>query len=114
MINECLVVKNLLMNVTKTNEHSNVATFVYACPSTVVWEKFMVRNIREKKIRGKKFSCMQAIDEKFLTPNISYMHILTCSLLLRRSSTCKGWTHVLKLLYLFVVKNVRAFNFRRS
>ena len=47
---------------------------------TVVWEKFMVRNIREKKIRGKKFSSMQAIDENFLTPNISYMHILTCTL----------------------------------
>ena len=48
--------------------------------TTVVWEKFMVRNIREKKIRGKKFSSMQAIDENFLTPNISYMHILTCTL----------------------------------
>ena len=48
--------------------------------NTVVWEKFMVRNIREKKIRGKKFSSMQAIDENFLTPNISYMHILTCTL----------------------------------
>ena len=47
---------------------------------TVVWEKFTVRNIREKKIRGKKFSSMQAIDENFLTPNISYMHILTCTL----------------------------------
>ena len=47
---------------------------------TVVWEKFMVRNIREKKIRGKKFSSMQAIDENFLTPNNSYMHILTCTL----------------------------------
>ena len=32
---------------------------------TVVWEKFMVRNIREKKIRGKKFSSMQAIYEIF-------------------------------------------------
>ena len=40
----------------------------------------MVRNICEKKIRGKKFSSMQAIDENFLTPNISYMHILTCTL----------------------------------
>ena len=29
-INECLVAKNLLMNVTKTNEHLNVATFVRA------------------------------------------------------------------------------------
>ena len=29
-INECLVAKNLLTNVTKTNEHSNVATFVRA------------------------------------------------------------------------------------
>ena len=68
-------------------------TLLFDMPSsvvcTVVWEKFMVRNIREKKIRGKKFSSMQAIDENFLTPNISYM-------LLRRSSTCKGWTHVLK------------------
>ena len=44
---------------------------------TVVWEKFMVRNIREKKIRGKKFSSMQAIDENFLTPNI----IVTCTYL---------------------------------
>ena len=52
----------------------------YGITITVVWEKFMVRNIREKKIRGKKISSMQAIDEKFLTPNISYMHILTCTL----------------------------------
>ena len=37
----------------------------------------MVRNIREKKIRRKKFL---SIDEIFLTPNISYMHILTCKL----------------------------------
>ena len=29
-INECLVAKNLLMNVTKTNEHLNVTTFVHA------------------------------------------------------------------------------------
>ena len=29
-INECLVAKNLLTNVTKTNEPSNVATFVRA------------------------------------------------------------------------------------
>ena len=29
----------------------------------------MVRNIREKKIRGKKFSSMQAIDENFNTEN---------------------------------------------
>ena len=29
-INECLVAKDLLTNVTKTNEHSNVATFVHA------------------------------------------------------------------------------------
>ena len=29
-INECLVAKNLLANVIKTNEHSNVATFVRA------------------------------------------------------------------------------------
>ena len=28
-------------------------------------------NIREKKIRGKKFSSKQATDENFLTPNIS-------------------------------------------
>ena len=31
----------------------------------------MVRNIRAKKIHGKKFSSKQAIDEIFLTPNIS-------------------------------------------
>ena len=30
IINECLVAKNLLTNVTKTNEHSNVTTFVHA------------------------------------------------------------------------------------
>ena len=29
-IKECLVTKNLLMNVTKTNEYSNVTTFVHA------------------------------------------------------------------------------------
>ena len=29
-INECLVAKYLLTNVTKTNEHSNVTTFVHA------------------------------------------------------------------------------------
>ena len=29
-INECLVAKNLLTNVTKTSEHSNFATFVRA------------------------------------------------------------------------------------
>ena len=29
-INQCLVAKNLLTNVTKTNEHSNVTTFVHA------------------------------------------------------------------------------------
>ena len=29
-INECLVAKSLLTNVTKTNEHSNIAKFVYA------------------------------------------------------------------------------------
>ena len=37
----------------------------------------MVRNIREKKIRGKNFSSKQATDENILTPNISYVHILT-------------------------------------
>ena len=30
IINECLVAKNLLTNVNKMNEHSNVTTFVYA------------------------------------------------------------------------------------
>ena len=29
-INECLVAKNLLTNVTKTNEHSNITTFFHA------------------------------------------------------------------------------------
>ena len=38
----------------------------------------MVRNIREKKFMVKKFSSMQAIDKFVLTPNISYMHIVTC------------------------------------
>ena len=33
-INECLVAKNLLTNVTKTNEHSNVTTFVHALDCT--------------------------------------------------------------------------------
>ena len=33
-INECLVAKKLLTNVTKTNEHSNVATFVRALVAT--------------------------------------------------------------------------------
>ena len=45
---------------------------------TVVWEKFMVRNIREKKIRGKKFSSMQAIDENFLRRILvtcTYLHV---------------------------------------
>ena len=46
---------------------------------TVVWEKSTVGNIREKKIRGKKFSSKQHTDEKFLTPNISYMYKLTCT-----------------------------------
>ena len=55
----------------------------------------MVRNICEKKIRGKKFSSMQAIDENFLTPNISYMYIklsltilpfVTCAALIRMKS----------------------------
>ena len=57
-----------------------VISFNVRNDDTVVWEKFIVRNIREKKIRGKKFSSMQVIDENFLTPNISYMHILTCTL----------------------------------
>ena len=33
-INKCLVAKILLTNVTKTNEHSNVATFVHALIET--------------------------------------------------------------------------------
>ena len=33
--------------------------------ATVVWEKFMVRNIRAEKIRGKKFLSKQASDENF-------------------------------------------------
>ena len=40
----------------------------------------MVRNLCEKKIHGKNFSSMQAIDENFLAPDISYMYILTCML----------------------------------
>ena len=35
--------------------------FIVIARATIVWEKFMVRNISEKKIRGKKFSSMQAI-----------------------------------------------------
>ena len=34
-INECLVAKSLLTNVTKTNEHSNIAKFVYALLHTI-------------------------------------------------------------------------------
>ena len=37
----------------------------------------MVRNIREKKVRGKIFLSKQATDENILTPNISYMHMHT-------------------------------------
>ena len=36
-INECLVAKNLLTNVTKTNEHSNVTTFIHALSWTQLW-----------------------------------------------------------------------------
>ena len=35
-MNECLVVKNLLMNVTKINEHSNVTIFACSCPNTYI------------------------------------------------------------------------------
>ena len=35
-INKCLVAKNLLMNVTKTNEHSNVTAFVHALSLTMI------------------------------------------------------------------------------
>ena len=34
-IKECLVAKFLLTNVTKMNEHSNVATFVHALVTTI-------------------------------------------------------------------------------
>ena len=56
-INGCLVAKNLLTNVTKTNEHSNVATFVHAlvclcmhmyvcmCVSTIDRENFVVKKV---------------------------------------------------------------------
>ena len=70
------ITKSLVIAITIYLQNEYIVKLVY----TVVWEKFMVRNIREKKIRGKKFSSMQAIDENFLTPNISYMHILTCTL----------------------------------
>ena len=33
-INKYLVAKNLLTNITKTNEHSNITTFVHALKST--------------------------------------------------------------------------------
>ena len=36
-INECLVAKNLLANVIKTNKHSNVATFVHALVSIYIY-----------------------------------------------------------------------------
>ena len=36
-INECLVAKDLLTNVTKTNEHSNVTTFVRALVRSTRW-----------------------------------------------------------------------------
>ena len=38
----------------------------------------MVRNIREKKIRDKNFSSMQAIDENFLSQILvtcTYLHV---------------------------------------
>ena len=35
-INEYLVAKNLLMNVTEMNEHSNVTTFVHALQYTYI------------------------------------------------------------------------------
>ena len=53
----------------KTKAHYNA--------NTVVWEKFMVRDIHEKKIHGKNFSSKQAIDKNILMPNISYMHMHT-------------------------------------
>ena len=40
-INECLVAKNLLTNVTKANKHSNVTTFVYALIGTYIVFKFV-------------------------------------------------------------------------
>ena len=41
-INKCLVVKNLLMKVTKTNEHLNVTTFVHALVATICLTQFNV------------------------------------------------------------------------
>ena len=66
-------------NIKQAMSYHIMECYVTTC-RTVVWEKFMVRNIREKKIRGKILSSLQAIDEIFLTPNISYRHILTCTL----------------------------------
>ena len=42
-INECLVAKILLTNVTKTNEHSNVATFVRTLVCICVYTFLRVR-----------------------------------------------------------------------
>ena len=47
-IDECLVAKNLLTNVTKTNEHLNVVTFVRA----LVWEK------KQEAVCRKEVWCM--------------------------------------------------------
>ena len=60
-------VSQLMINPQKPCNFSTLNDLQY----TVVWEKFMVRNIREKKIRGKKFSSKQATDKNFLMPNIS-------------------------------------------
>ena len=45
-------VVNLVSHDSKSNEIDCVLSWTF---NTVVWEKFMVRNIREKKIRGKNF-----------------------------------------------------------
>ena len=54
-------IKNIMMSYTFVV----LASYIHMIHYTVVWEKLMVRNICEKKIRGKKFLSTQAIDGKF-------------------------------------------------
>ena len=53
-INECLVAKILLTNVTKTNEHSNVATFVHALIHSLA-----ITTDNDKSFEVEKFTAQQ-------------------------------------------------------
>ena len=46
-INECLVAKILLTNVTKTNEHLNVATFVHTLIHACTNETYSLANTQD-------------------------------------------------------------------